>query len=175
MVKPTFANYVELLCTLFGRFWQHHSTRRHRGHPFVYEQKALIVFFVVMQQRRPLHCKAQRRWFKRHPERRKLFGLDTAPHRSTRSRRDKALYEVVQDFIAFLGHYGENLDPRFTSKDLYTDKSLFKAQGPVWHQSDRQEGRVPAKLRHLDTDIFLGCELRHYAPFGVAFILYTQK
>jgi hypothetical protein len=55
--------------------------------------------------------------------------------------------------IAFLGQYAEGLDPQFTSQDLYTDKSLFKAQGPVWHQSDRQAGRIPDKLRHLDTDV----------------------
>lgn len=58
----------------------------------------------------------------------------------------------MQDLIAFVGHYGEDFDPRFASKDLYTDKSLFKAQGPVWHQGDRQAGRIPDKLRHLDRD-----------------------
>src|SRR5262245_60506977 len=55
-------------------------------------------------------------------------------------------------FIAFVGQYAEDLDPKFTSLDLYTDKSQFKAQVPVWHQSDRQAGRIPDKLRHLDTD-----------------------
>ncbi len=78
--------------------------------------------------------------------------LDGVPARTTLSRRYKALYAVLQDFIAFLGTYAEELDPRLTSADLYTDKSLFKAQGPVWHQADRQAGRIPAKLRHLDTD-----------------------
>jgi hypothetical protein len=29
---------------------------------------------------------------------------------------------------------------------------LFKAQGTVWHQSDRKIGRIPEKLRNLDTD-----------------------
>jgi hypothetical protein len=58
----------------------------------------------------------------------------------------------LQDCIAFLGQYAEDLAPHFTSQDLYTDKSLCKAQGPVWHQSDRQAGRIPDKLRHLDTD-----------------------
>src|SRR5947209_4214695 len=38
------------------------------------------------------------------------------------------------------------------SENLSTDKSLCKAQGPVWHQSDRQAGRIPEHLRHLDTD-----------------------
>jgi hypothetical protein len=105
-----------------------------------------------MQQRRIFRFKAQRRWLQRHREMLKVFGLDTVPHRTTLSRRYKTLYAVLQDFIAFLGHYAEDLDLRFTSEDLYTDKSLFKAQGPVWHQSDRQDGRIPDKLRHLDTD-----------------------
>ena len=152
MVTPTLADYVDLLFTLVERFWQHHAARPHRGHPFVYEHKALIVFFFMMQQRRLFRCKAQRRWLQRHCEMLKVFGLDTGPHRTTLSRRYKTLYAVLHDFIAFLGHDAEDLDPRFTSEDLYTDKSLFKAQGPVWHQSDRQDGRIPEKLRHLDTD-----------------------
>lgn len=152
MVKPTFADYVDLLFNLFERFWQQDCARPHRGHPFVYEHKALIVFFLVMQQRRTFRFKAQRRWLLDHPELRQSFGLHEVPDRTTLSRRYKALYDVLQDFIAFLGQYAEDLDPRFTSENLYTDKSLFKAQGPVWHQSDRQAGRIPEHLRHLDTD-----------------------
>jgi|ETNmetMinimDraft_26_1059896.scaffolds.fasta_scaffold54477_1 hypothetical protein len=152
MIKPTFADYVDLLFTLFERFWHHRSARPHRGHPFTYKHKALIVFFLVMQQRRIFHFKAQRRWLVEHSETRKVFGLDDVPHRTTLSRRYKALYDVLQDFIVFIGQYAEEVDPRFTSEDLYTDKSLFKAQGPVWHQSDRKIGRIPEKLRHLDRD-----------------------
>jgi hypothetical protein len=152
MVTPTFADYVELLFTLFERFWQQEAARSHRGRPFVYQQKALLVFFVVMQQRRTFRFKAQHRWLQHHPELRQHIGLHEVPNRTTLSRRYKALYPVLQDFIAFLGQYAEDLDPQFTSQDLYTDKSLFKAQGPVWHQSDREAGRIPTKLRHLDTD-----------------------
>src|SRR5215218_5897989 len=141
---PTFADYVDLLFNLFERFWHHDSARPHRGHPFVYEQKALIVFFLLMHQRRLFRFKAQRRWLVHHPEMRTVFGLDGVPDRTTLSRRYKALYDVLQDFIAFLGTHAEDLDPRFTSEDLYTDKSLFKAQGPVWHQSNHQAGRIPS-------------------------------
>lgn len=152
MVTPTFADYVDMLFNLFERFWQQDSARPHRGHPVVYKPKALMVFFLLMHQRRLFRFKAQRRWLVHHPEMRAVFGLDGVPDRTTLSRRYKALYNVLQDFIAFLGTYAEDLDPRFTSADLYTDKSLFKAQGPVWPQSDRQAGRIPEKLRHLDTD-----------------------
>jgi DDE family transposase len=152
MVTPTFADYVELLFTLFERFWQQEAAHSQRGRPFVYQHKALIVFFVVMQQRRTFRFKAQHRWLQHHPDLRQHIGLHKVPNRTTLSRRSKDLYPVLQDFIAFLGQYAEDLDPQFTSQDLYTDKSLFKAQGPVWHQSDRQAGRIPDKLRHLDTD-----------------------
>jgi Transposase DDE domain len=152
MVEPTFADYVDLIFNLFERFWQHHSARAHRGHPFLYHHKVLIVFFVIMQQRHIFRFKAQHRWLKQHPDMRASLQFDAVPHRSTLSRRYKALYDVVRDFIAFLGVYAEDLDPRLSSQDLETDKSLFKANGPVWHQSDRKEGRIPDKLRHLDTD-----------------------
>jgi hypothetical protein len=96
--------------------------------------------------------KAQRRWLKRPPDLGQRLGFEQVPHRPPLSRRYRAFYDVVQDFIAFVGQYAEDVDPRFTSADLYTDKSLFKAHGPVWHHSDRQAGRIPEKLRHLDTD-----------------------
>ena len=152
MVTPTFADYVELLCTLFERFWQHEAARSPRGRPFVNQHKALIVFFIVMQQRRTFRFKAQHRWLQHHPDLHQHLGLQEVPNRTTLARRSKDLYPVLQDFIAFLGQYAEDLDSQCTSQDLYTDKSLFKAQGPVWHQSDRQAGRIPDTLRHLDTE-----------------------
>jgi hypothetical protein len=152
MVTPTFADYVELLFTLFERFWHQEAANAPRGWPFVYPHKALIVFFVVMQQRRTFRCKAQHRWLQQHPDLRQHIGLQEVPNRTTLSRRYKDLYPVLPDLIAFLGQYAEDLAPQFTSQDLYTDKSLFKAQGPVGHQSDRQAGRIPDKLRHLDTE-----------------------
>jgi hypothetical protein len=32
------------------------------------------------------------------------------------------------------------------------DKSMFKAQGPLWHKKDRKKGIVPENLRNVDTD-----------------------
>jgi hypothetical protein len=89
MVTPTFADYVELLFTLFERFWQQEAARSHCGRPFVYQQKALLVFFVVMQQRRTFHFKAQHRWLQHHPDLRQHLGLPEVPNRTTLSRRYK--------------------------------------------------------------------------------------
>jgi hypothetical protein len=152
MVIPTCADDVQLLLTLFERFLQAQRARHQRGHPFVYPHQTVIVCFLLMQPRRIFRFNAMRRWWLQHPEDRQPLGLEEVPDRTTRSRRYKALDPVVQGFMAFLGQYAEALDPRFDSRDLYTDKSLFNAQGPIWPQADRMAGRVPAKLRHLDPD-----------------------
>jgi hypothetical protein len=152
MAMPSFANYVHLLWTLFDRFVQSQSARAHRGHPFVYQHQRLIVFFTLMHFRQIFHFKTQHRWLTRHLDYQQVLGLAPVPHRTTLSRRYKALYPILQDFVAFLAQYAEDLDPAFDSRELYEDKSLFKAQGPVWHQSDRQAGRIPPGLHHLDTE-----------------------
>ena len=152
MLKPAFADYVQLIYALFDKFEQEHKTSSHRGHPFTYAQKLLIVFFTIMHFRRILRFKTQRRWLENHQKLAEEIGFEDTPHRTTLSRRCKKLYEVVQAFIAFLGRWAEELDEAFNSDVLYEDKSLFKAQGPVWHQSDRKAGRIPEGLRNLDTD-----------------------
>jgi hypothetical protein len=166
MVTPTFADYVQLLFTLFEQFWQQHDRHPQRGHPFVHPHKALIVFFTIMQYRRMFRFKAQRRWLLQHPEACRHLGLDSVPGRTTLSRRYKALYPLLQDFVAFVGCYAETLDPAFASRDLYEDKSLFKAQGPVWHQSDRRAGRLPPGLRRLDTEATWGKSAYHGWVYG---------
>jgi hypothetical protein len=75
MVTPTFADYVQLLFTLFERFMQQPAAHTHRGHPFVYLHQTLIVFFIIMQQRHIFRFKAQRRWLDQHPELRLPIGL----------------------------------------------------------------------------------------------------
>ena len=152
MLKPTFADYVRLIYTLFDKFEQEQMASSHRGRPFTYAHKLLIVFFTIMHFRRIFRFKAQRRWLECHPDMAKEIGFQSIPHRTTLSRRYKKLAAVVQAFVAFLGQWAEGLDEAFNSDSLYEDKSLFKAQGPVWHQSDREAGLIPAGLRNLDTD-----------------------
>lgn len=154
MEEPTITDYVRIMFTLFERFEQERRAKQgpKAGRPYTYDQIAMIVLFSILQFRRIFKFKAQQRWLARHPEIQAMMGLARVPHRTTFSRRYKQSYEVVQAFILFIGHYAQELDVAFTQKHLVEDKSLFKALGPVWHQSDRQAGRIPEKLRHLDTD-----------------------
>jgi len=152
MEAPSQADYVTVYFTLFDRFQQEQGNPVHYGHPFDYEAKILIVFFTIMMIRRITAFKTQQRWLKNHPQEAAQLRFERVPHRTTISRRFKGLYPILQDFIAFLGEWASALSPEFDNRALIEDGSLFKAHGPVWHQSDREAGRVPEKLRNLDTD-----------------------
>lgn len=151
---PTLTDYVTLIIQLFRQFEQDRQAKGKNKHgaPFMYGEEMFIIFFLLMQFRRIYQFKAQHRWLTRHPEIVELLGWTQIPHRTTISRRYKALYETVQDFVLFISAYAAALDASFSREHLVEDKSLFKALGPVWHQADRKEGRIPEKLRHLDTD-----------------------
>lgn len=151
-MEPNFNDYVALIYNRFEAFAQASDAVRKMGRPFVYEQRSMIVFFMGMQFKRISQFKSQWRWLNTHPEMVKGLGWEQIPDRSTLSRRYKRLYPVLQDFVQFLGMNSHALGDDLKTDHLYEDKSLFKAQGPVWHQRDRQTGRIPDKLRHLDTD-----------------------
>ncbi len=154
MAEPKLTDYVHIILTLFDMFVQHQqpNSLTKRGSPFTFTEKALLVLFTIFQFRRIYRFKAQHRWLKANPEMMALLGFEPIPHRTTLSRRYKQLYETLREFVAFIGEYASGLEPVLSQEHLVEDKSLFKALGPVWHPSDRQEGRLPDKLRNLDTD-----------------------
>jgi hypothetical protein len=150
MDKPTQTDYVTVICTLFDEFVQ--IEPQYESKLYTYSQPMMVVFFVLMQYRRIFRFKTQRRWLEQHPEMVRLLGWTTIPHRITLARRYRDLYTMLQAFIQFIGQDAARLDSRLRQHHLVEDKSLFKAQGPVWHQSDRQKQYIPAKLRHLDNE-----------------------
>lgn len=151
-MEPTFNDYVALIYNRFEAFVQSSDDVAKLGKPYVYQNQSMIVFFIWMQFKKMYKFKAQWRWLKQHPESLLVLAWKTVPHRSTLSRRYKALYDVIQTFSAFLGQESSALGVEMSTKHLNEDQSLFKAQGSVWHQSDRNEGRIPENLRNLDTD-----------------------
>lgn len=151
-MKPTFDDYVTLLYNRFEAFVQSSEEEVKLGAPKVYSDESLIVFFIWMQFKMIYQFKSQWNWLKQHEDELAVLGWETIPDRSTLSRRYKALANVIQTFSAFLGRESEGLGEEMSTKHLNEDQSLFKAQGTVWHQSDRKAGRIPEGLRNLDQD-----------------------
>jgi hypothetical protein len=165
MSTPTQTDYVELYFTRFEQFEQAENTS-HNGHPYVYQHKLLIVFFTMMLLRGVTAFKAQHRWLGTHPDVCERLGFPSIPHRTTLSRRYKTIAGVIQAFIEYLGRWVEPLAADFSSAVLVEDSSLFKAQGPVWHQADRRRDRIPEGLRHLDTNAAWGKSGYHGWVYG---------
>ena len=166
MQAPSKSDYVRTYFTLYERFEQGQKAVSHRGRPHSYETKYLILFFTIMMIRRITAFKAQRRWLNHHPDELRPLGFETVPDRTTLSRRYRQLYPTIQAFIAYLGQWAEALSPEFDSQVLIEDASLFKAHGPVWHQSDRKVDHIPEKLRHLDQDASWGKSAYHGWVYG---------
>jgi len=172
---PSKTDYVKTYFTLYEGFEQGQIDRTHRGHPYDYETKVLILFFTIMMIRRITAFKAQHRWLKHHQDEVGQLGFEQIPDRTTLARRFKCLYPTLQAFIAYLGHWAEALNQDFDSQVLIEDASLFKAQGPVWHQSDRAANHVPQKLRQLDQDASWGKNAYHGWVYGYSLHLSCNR
>ena len=123
-----------------------------KGRRKTYADSSFIVFFAIMELRGINRFKAQHRFFQTHPDELKQFKFKSVPDRTTLSRRYKQLTPSIEKFVAYLGDLGVSLDTQTPRDVVYEDKSLYKAQGSVWHQKDRKENHIPEGLRALDTD-----------------------
>lgn len=83
--------------------------------------------------------------------------------------------ETIRKFTIFIGWWAEMLSPVFSSHILVEDASLFKALGPVWHQSDRKANRIPERLRNLDTEASWGKSGYHGWVYGYALHLTCNR
>jgi hypothetical protein len=174
-MEPTFNDYIALIYNRFEAFVQSSDEVAKLGKPYSYQNQAMIVFFIWMQFKKIYKFKAQWRWLRQHPEALAILDWDSVPSRSTISRRYKALYLVIQELITFLGQDSEALGEEMSTKHLNEDQSLFKAQGTVWHQSDRKMGRIPEKLRNLDTDATWSKSGYHGWVYGYGIHLTTTQ
>ena len=160
----------DFIIKLFALFNQYRADTQDAkaGRPFMYGEESFVVFFVIMQYRRIFAFKSQWRWLNNHPESLRMLGWTRAPHRTTISRRYKAFYEVIEEFMLFISQYVCGLAPQFDQTHLVEDKSLFRARGPVWHQKHRREGYIPDRLRSLDTDATWSRSAYHGWVYGYA-------
>lgn len=123
-----------------------------KGRPKVHTDSSLVVFFAFMELRGINRFKAQYLFLLTHQDPVKQFKFKSVPDRTTLSRRYKQLAPRIEQFIAYLGDLGVSLDTQTPRDVVYEDKSLYKAQGSVWHQKDRKANHIPEGLRALDTD-----------------------
>jgi hypothetical protein len=163
---PNKEDYIEFLFYLLEEFELSQEKQKGKGRPPVYKNRVLICFFAIMVLKRCFLFKAMHRWLLHHKKEVGKLGFPKIPSRRTISRRYKALYEIVQQFVLFIGQWASPLGEKFHTEVVYEDKSLFKAKGPVWHKKDMRANRIPEGLRNLDTDATWSKSEYHGWVFG---------
>ena len=123
-----------------------------KGRPKIHSDSSLVVFFDFMELRGINRFKAQHLFLLTHADWLKRFKFKSVPDRTTLSRRYKQLTLRIEQFVEYLGDLGVSLDTQTPRDIVYEDKSLYKAQGSVWHQKHRKANHIPEGLRALDTD-----------------------
>ena len=108
MQLPTRADYVGVYFTLFELFQQERAKDVRLGHPFEYKDRISIVFFTMMSIRGITAFKAQHRWLQHHFTEAFALGFEKTPHRTTLSRRFKALIQFYK-LLSFLLGIGQKI------------------------------------------------------------------
>ena len=154
MCYPDRRYYITFFFQLYRDFQKstHADKNTSKGRPQVYPESSLIIFFAIMMIRRIHRFKAQHDFLVEHSEWVKRLKFEGIPSRTTLSRRYKRLTATVEKFVEYIGDFGITLDTETPVEVVFEDKSLYKAQGPVWHQKDRKADHIPEGLRNLDTD-----------------------
>ena len=85
---------------------------------------------------------------------RSALGFPRVPHRTTIGRRIAGLLPEAEAQVAALGERlaEEVSPPPGVSQVSAIDGRMYEARGPKWHKADRLKGRVPARLRDVDTE-----------------------
>ena len=154
MSYPDMKDYITFFSKHYKDFEKSVSSNvsKPKGRPKVHPDCSLIIFFAIMILKDIHSFRAQHAFLLTHPDWVKKLMFKSIPHRITLSRRYKQLTTRVEKFVNYLGDLGIALDTDTPRDVVFVDKSLYKAQGSVWHQKDRKVNHIPEGLRNLDTD-----------------------
>lgn len=85
---------------------------------------------------------------------RRALGFSRVPHRTQIGRRLTGLIPEAEEQIALLGQQlVKQVQPADEQSQLSAiDGRMYKADGPRWHKKDRQQERIPLRLRNVDTE-----------------------
>jgi hypothetical protein len=125
-----------------------------RGRPRTFSGQAFLLLAVVGVGLRT--CKPQElcTLLTKDVSLRERLGFRRVPHRRTVERRRDATLPEAEAQVAVLGQQilvEVELGPDQPQASAI-DGRMYQAQGPLWHKRDREQARIPARLRNVDTE-----------------------
>ena len=129
-------------------------SHRQRGRPRTFSSQAFLLLAVVGVVLRTFKPQELCTLLSKDGSLRERLGFSRVPHRRTVERRLDATLPEAEAQVAALGQQIlADVVPRPDEPQASAiDGRMYQAQGPLWHKRDREQGRIPARLRNLDTE-----------------------
>jgi hypothetical protein len=129
-------------------------SHRQRGRPRTFPSLAFLRLAVVGVVLRTFKPQELATLLTKDVRLRQALGFSRVPHRRTIERRLAATLPEAEAQVQALGHQilGEVEPGPDEPQASALDGRMYQAQGPRWHKRDRDQGRVPASLRNVDTE-----------------------
>jgi hypothetical protein len=128
--------------------------KRQRGRPRTFSGRAFLLLAVVGVVLRTFNPQELSTLLTKDITLRQGLGFDRVPHRRTIERRLDATLPEAEAQVQALGHQilaAVEPGPEEPQASAI-DGRMYQAQGPLWHKRDREQGRMPAGLRNVDTE-----------------------
>jgi hypothetical protein len=128
--------------------------KRHRGRPRTFSGLAFLLLAVVGVVLRTFKPAELQTLLTKDATLRHALGFGRVPHRRTMERRLGATLPEAEAQVQALGHQIlAEVEPGPTEPQASAiDGRMYQAQGPLWHKRDREQDRIPAGLRNVDTE-----------------------
>jgi hypothetical protein len=128
--------------------------QRQRGRPRTFSGRAFLLLAVVAVVLRTFKSQELCSLLGKDAGLRQRLGFSRVPHRRTIERRlDATLPEAEAQVQALGQQILVEVEPAPDAPHASAiDGRMYHAQGPLWHKRDRDQGRVPAGLRNVDTE-----------------------
>jgi len=129
-------------------------SHRQRGRPRTFSSQAFLLLAVVGVVLRTFKPQELCTLLSKDGSLRERLGFSRVPHRRTVERRLDATLPEAEAQVAALGRQMlADVVPRPDEPPASAiDGRMSQAQGPLWHKRDREQDRIPARLRNLDTE-----------------------
>ena len=138
------------------------------GRAYTYTHTSFILFFIAMFLKRHFTYKTMARVVKKDFAK---YGFSQPPSRKTIRERFKKLPAVIEYMMPQIAKYcyQKVCSTTFTLKCLFSDKSIFRAQGGLWHKKFIKQGVVPHPS--IDTQASWAYSPYHKWRFGYALLI----
>lgn len=127
---------------------------RHRGRPQIFSGRAFLLLAVVGVVLRTFKPQELCTLLSKEVRLRERLGFCRVPHRRTVERRLDATLPTAEAQVQALGQQilVDVVPGPDKPQASAIDGRMYQAQGPLWHKRDRDQDRMPARLRNVDTE-----------------------